>query len=167
MQLFKDFGFEPTFFLAQVVNFLILAYIFKRFLYKPVLNALRTRKAAITRGLEEAEAARVALERAEAKKDEIIKAATLEAEKIIDETKKSSQALREDLTAQSKKEAEKIIAEAKTAAEIEFEKARVSAQDLSLDLSKKLLDKILSEIFTRDEREKIIKRNVRTFEKYE
>ncbi len=45
----------PTFFL-EVINFLVLVWLLKRFLYKPVLDAISQRKAAIDRSLADANA---------------------------------------------------------------------------------------------------------------
>lgn len=51
--------------IAQIVNFLILVWLLKRFLYKPVLKAIDERKKKIEARLEEA-----AIRKAEAKKDQ-------------------------------------------------------------------------------------------------
>ncbi|HVZ11949.1 MAG TPA: F0F1 ATP synthase subunit B [Patescibacteria group bacterium] len=166
MEILKNFGFEPTFFFAQIVNFLILAFVFQRFLYKPLLKLLKDRKAAIARGLKDAEDAHHALEVANQSRDEILKEATLEAEKIIDETKKAAEELREKMTATTREEAERIIREAKETASAEFELAKKDAESYSLDLSRKMLDKIIGEIFTKEEKEKIIQRNIKKISNY-
>jgi F-type H+-transporting ATPase subunit b len=46
--------------IAQVINFLILVWLLKRFLYKPILQAIATREQRIAAELEEANAAKVA-----------------------------------------------------------------------------------------------------------
>lgn len=166
MEILRNFGFEPVFFVAQIINFLILATIFKKHLYKPVLKILREREEKVARGLRDAEDARLALESAIEQKDEIIRKATLSAEEIIEETKKSAENLRETLIITTKQEAEKIVREARDLANLEFEKARHAAEEFSIDLSKKVLDRVLSEIFTKDEKTKIIERNVKRLESY-
>lgn len=166
MKIFSDLGFEPVFFAAQIINFLILAYLFKRFLYKPVLKVLHEREQKIAQGLKDAEGSRVQLEESEQKKDEIIRKAALEAEKIIDETKKNALNLKLELAASAKKEADKIIREAVEAARLEFERAQRHAQENTIELSRKLLEKIIGEIFTREEKEKIVQRNIKRLEEY-
>jgi F-type H+-transporting ATPase subunit b len=161
MEILKDFGFEPTFFFAQIINFLIIAFILKRFLYKPVLATLSERKSKIEKGLKDAEKASLELAKAEERKDEIIKKAAEEAEKIIEETKKSTEELRETLTLSAKTEAEKIISEAKVAAEEEFDKSRKQAENIALTLSQKILDKLMTEMFTKEEKAKIMARNIK------
>ena len=167
MEILKNFGFEPVFFVAQIINFLILAAIFKKYLYKPVLKMLRDRENKIAQGLRDAESATKALTDADERKDEIIREAAIAAEKIIEETKKSAENLRETLTATAKQEADKIVRGARDAANLEFENAKTAAEEFSLDLSKKVLDRIIGEIFNKDEKEKIIERNLKRLEEYE
>lgn len=166
-KLLQNFGFDQTFFVAQIINFLILAFLFKRYLYKPILKVLKDREKKIADGLADAEKANLALAEADARKDEIIAAATSEGEKIIEETKRNAGELRDSLNAASKKEADRIVQDAKAAVQSEFDRAQHLAEETSLDLSKKILDRILSEIFTKEEKEKIIKRNIKVLEKHE
>lgn len=161
MELLENFGFEPVFFSAQIVNFLILAFVFKKFLYKPILKILNDRQQKITKGLEDTEAARLALDKANAKKDEIIKNAVGESRKIIDETKKSVQKLREELTSRAKIDAQRLITQAKTQAQLEMDRAEAHAKNISLDLAKSVLEKVLSELFTKQEKDIIIQRNIK------
>lgn len=164
MQLFKEFGFEPTFFFAQIINFLIIAAIFKRFLYKPVLKTINDRKRAIEKGLSDAAKAAEDLERAEIRREEIIKEATVYSEKIIEDTKKAASELKEKLETAAHKDAEKIITDAKEQAEIEFKKASENAGNLALEISKKIVNKLISELFTKEEKAKIMARNVKRLE---
>lgn len=165
MELFNNFGFEPVFFTAQIVNFLILAFLFKKFLYKPVLKILKDREQKISQGLEEAERARQALEEANIQKDEIIKSAAIEAERIIAQTENNAEELRKELLSRSKSDAEKIILEAKEHAIQEMKHVEEEAKDLSLNLSKIILERILGELFTKKEKETIIARNIKKFER--
>jgi F-type H+-transporting ATPase subunit b len=167
MEILDSFGFEPVFFTAQIINFLILAFVFKKFLYKPVLKLLNDRSKKIAQGLEDAQEARLALEKAEAQKDEIIRAATLEAEKIIDETRKSAKDLKQELLDFAKADAQKIIEEAKATADESMDQSRRQAKNLSIDISKRVLNRILSEMFTESEKEKILARNISRLKEYD
>lgn len=160
-KLFNDFGFEWPFFVAQIINFLILAVIFKKFLYKPILKVLRDREKKIAQGIADAELATKELEKAETRKDEIIRAATLEAEKIIEETKKSANDLHSELTQKAKDDSVKIIKEAKMLAEEEAKRIETKSHDAALDIAKSIVEKILSELFTKDERQKIMARDIK------
>lgn len=161
MEIFNQFGFDPKLFVAQIINFLILAFIFKRFLYKPLLKMLKERNERIDQGLTNAERAEKALESAEKEREEIIKKASLEAEKILDQTEKNAESMRLEMLATTKTEAEKIITEAKKAAQVEFEKLEKEARNMSLSISEKMLRQILKDMFTKEEQEKIIQRNMK------
>ncbi len=167
MELFKDFGFEPIFFSAQIINFLILAFIFKKFLYQPILKLLKEREEKISKGLADAQKATLILEDAGLKKDKIIKDAVLEAERIVKETKISSEEIRIDLYQKSKQQADRLMNDARQLMETEHEKLLIQAQDVSIDLAKRVLDRVLSGIFTKQEKEKILQRNIKLLEKYE
>ena len=167
MELFKDFGFEPIFFSAQIINFLILAFIFKKFLYQPILKLLKEREEKISKGLADAQKATLILEDAGLKKDKIIKDAVLEAERIVKETKISSEEIRIDLYQKSKQQADRLMNDARQLMETAHEKLLIQAQDVSIDLAKRVLDRVLSGIFTKQEKEKILQRNIKLLEKYE
>lgn len=167
MQLFKDFGFEPAFFAAQIVNFLILAFVFKKFLYKPVLQVLKKRKHQIEKGIEDAQAAQLALEKAESRSSEILNKATAQAEKIIEETKKNAETLRDELVTAAKTEADRILSETRAQAEEERKIAEAQIQTAALDIAKNLLDRVLSDLFTKQEKEKILSRNITMLKDYE
>jgi len=165
MEILKNFGFEPVFFTAQIINFLILFFVFKKFLYKPILKVLKDRTHAITKGLEDAENAKKSLEDAEIQKDMIIARAALEAEKIIKETRTNAQIIREEILNKSRVEAEKIITQSRDAALLELADVKDQARDISLELTQKVLDRVLAEFFTKEEKERIFARNVRTLTK--
>lgn len=162
MEILNNFGFEPTLFLAQVVNFLILVFIFKKFLYKPILKVLLERKRSIAKGLDDAEKAAKDKASAEEQKDIILKKAGQESEKILDDTKKAAEELRGKILEDTKKESEKIISEARRQADLQMEDMEKRAKKASLDNSMAILDKVMDKMFTKDEREKILQRSIKT-----
>ncbi|SDW04040.1 F0F1 ATP synthase subunit B family protein [Aequorivita viscosa] len=105
--------------IAQIVNFLILVYLLKRFLYKPVLEAIDAREKKIAEQLEDA-----AMKKAEAKKDkdlfrqkneafdkervakmnEAIAQVNSEKERLFEEVRKESTALRSKFEASLKQQ---------------------------------------------------------------
>lgn len=167
MEILKNFGFEPGLFFAQIVNFLILAYLFKRYLYKPILRVLRDREQKIKKGLEDAEASQKKLEDAENERDEILKVASSEAQKMLDETKKTAAELKIRFVNEAKLEAEKIVATAKSRAKIEIENMERYAKRISLDISSKILESTIKKIFTAEDKEKILAKSIETLKKYE
>ncbi len=53
--LLTDFGVQPVYLAAQIVNFTILLLILKKFLYKPILQVLEERKRTVSNNLAKAD----------------------------------------------------------------------------------------------------------------
>ena len=98
--------------IAQVVNFLILVWLLKRFLYKPILQAIDEREKQIAAQIEEAEAKKVAAvkegedfqkknqafdEQRGEQWNKALKEVKNERQRLIDEARKDSAALRAKL----------------------------------------------------------------------
>lgn len=113
MEFVKTFGLNPQLLLAQIVNFLILLYLLKRFLYKPVLTLLKERQKRIEKGLLDAKAAEEALDRARKEGQMIVKHASEEAAKMLQEAKKDGETLRESIEEQMRLYKERMVKEAR------------------------------------------------------
>lgn len=157
-EILHNFGFDLKLFIAQIINFLILAYILKRFLYKPILSVLKEREKKIAKGLEDAKNAQLALDEAEKKKNEILKETQTQAEKILELAKTQSRQIKDETLQTTKEEAENIINQARTQAQLEFKKMQDQARNLSLDISHSVLQRLIKSLFTKEEQSKILGR---------
>lgn len=156
MDILGSLGIDFKALLAQIINFLLLLFILKKFLYGPVVQMLDKRKKTIAEGLENAEKAKAMIEKTEQETQEKINLAVQEADKVINEAK-----------AQAKKEAEKIILSAnetstmmleKTKKQIELEKEKIIA-DAKKDLSGLVMsavEKIIESSPSKDDVERAI-----------
>ena len=158
------FGLEGKLFIAQIINFAILLFILKKFLYEPIANMLEERKTKIKQGLDDAENAKKALLDADNQKILILKEAKIDADKILDNTKKSSESLKQKSSEDAKKQAAEIVDNAKKQAQAEFENVSKQVGSMSVDLSKKIVSKILSEIFTEQDKTAILSKAVEKIE---
>ena len=165
MEILHQFGFDVKLFIGQVINFLILAYIFKRFLYKPILNVFKEREEKIKTGLENAEKAKEALDNAKIESGSIIKDTRAEAHIIIENSKKLAEELRAEFVAKSKAESEKIVADAKAQAIAEMKEVEKEVKNMSLNLSEKLMNEVIGKLFTEEEKQKILKRALENIKK--
>ncbi len=165
MEILKQFGFETQLFIAQVVNFLLIAYILKRFLYKPILKVLKDREDKIRQSMLDTEETSRTLKKTEEEKDKILKRTRIEAEKIINDSKDLAQVEKEKILKDAKEEADKIIQDAKIQAKLEMEKMENKITDLALSLSQKILNKVLSSLFSKKEKENILERAYESLEK--
>lgn len=168
MDIIKDilnlFGLEGKLFIAQIINFAILLFILKKFLYEPIAKMMEERKSKIKQGLDDAENAKKALIEADNQKILILKEAKVDADKILDNTKKSSEILKQKSSEDAKKQATEIVDNAKKQAQDEFVKASKQVGSMSVDLSKKIVSKILSELFTEQDKTAILSKAVEKIE---
>lgn len=158
MEIVSNFGIEPVFLAAQIVNFLIIAYLLKRFAYKPIMSLLKNRQDTIAKGLLEAEEARVLLEQASEKEQEILKAAQMEAKKMLDETKKHNEALMHSAEEQTRKQAEEMLKEAKEQIIKESQETEKRLVKHTSELAVTFLEKAVKDLFGPEEQKEVMKR---------
>lgn len=165
MEILKNFGFDPILLVAQIVNFLIILFLLKKFLYKPVLDMLKKRKDDIEKGVKDAEEGRLTLEKALEEEKKILRKAQGQSKKIIDDAGNQAIAIAQDIEQNSKKQAEKILQDAKTQIVQETKEAEKRlAQDIS-KLSIEFLSTSLKEIFGEKEEQLIIKKTLKRLKK--
>ena len=149
MEIIKNFGLNPILFGAQILNFLIVLYLLKKILYKPIFNHLKNREEKIRNGLENAKASQELLERTTKKeKDILIKTQNL-ANKIIADANNKSREIIAKAHAQSKKQSELMIQEARE----QIKEDTISAEKklsayvtkVSIDILEKALSKMVNE----------------------
>ncbi|WP_322987841.1 F0F1 ATP synthase subunit B [Hoeflea sp.] len=134
---------------AQVVNFLVLVWLLRRFLYRPILDGIDAREAEIADRMGEAKAIREAAEAAEASyKAEVAKLSASRAE-MLEDARKTAEKQRDTLLAETRKRlaAEQADYEAQRA-----EDARRYAEELHragakalLSLTRKALEDLADE----------------------
>ncbi len=123
--------------IAQIVNFLILVWLLKRFLYKPVLEAIDEREQKIALRLEEA-----ASKKAEAKKDQDLFRQKNEA--FDKERSEKLQIVREEVNSEKERLFEEVREES-TALRSKFEDSlKQKQQELTDTLKRKTKDAVFS-----------------------
>jgi F-type H+-transporting ATPase subunit b len=160
MEIFEQFGFDLKLFAAQIVNFLVIAFIFKKFLYKPILDTLQKRKAAIKKGLKDAEDASLALEKAEESKEQILNKASKEAESIIAEARKQAQDARDSMMAETKADLDKMMESTKAQIALEREDFKKEARDVSLEISRQILESVLVDLFDKKDKDILLNKGL-------
>jgi F-type H+-transporting ATPase subunit b len=110
---------HPFWVLVSIVNFLVLLYLLRRFMWGPITATLDRRAAKIREGLELTESARREREQLKQEVEKLLAQARREAAAIAERTTKAAEAAAADIRAQAKAEADRIR-----------EKGRVDAQHL-------------------------------------
>jgi F-type H+-transporting ATPase subunit b len=99
---------HPYWVLVSIVQFLVLFYLLRRFLWGPVLRTLHDRAARIREGLELAEAAKAERERLKTEVERLLADARREAQAIAERMTSAAEAAAADIRAQAKVEADRI-----------------------------------------------------------
>src|SRR5438309_11844142 len=84
------FGWNWKLFLSQVISFCIVAFLLRRFAYKPILAVLEDRRRKIEEGQLNAEKIRKQLADAESRYQEIVSKANADGQRMIDEARDSA-----------------------------------------------------------------------------
>ncbi len=108
MEILGKVGFDWQVALANLVNFLIVFWLIKRFFFKPIKKTIKERQEVIDKGLEDAKRAESALVTAETQKEEIVKDAHKESSRIAEEATKKGQTIISDAKKLGQEESEKI-----------------------------------------------------------
>lgn len=111
---------------AQAVNFFILLFLLKKFLYKPMLKFLRERREAIEEGLKKADLAEQKFQEMRKLQAKELAKTRQEAQKIMDETKKRTEGAKKQIVAEAREEVEGIFTKAEK--DIEHMKAQRMAE---------------------------------------
>jgi F-type H+-transporting ATPase subunit b len=142
------FGWNPWLFLSQVISFAIVAFLLRRFAYKPILAVLEDRRRRIEEGLTNADKIKKELAEAEKRYQEIVTKANAAAQNMIDEARESSAHLAERKQQEAIAAAEQIIAKAREAASLEHERTMESMKRelgrLVVETTAKVTGKVLT-----------------------
>lgn len=161
MEILSNFGFEPILFLAQIINFLIIFFLLKKFLYAPIQKVLEERKKKIDDGLKNAEESARLIQETISKEEEILKKAQDEAKKLIAEAHAKHDTILKKTEDESSSKVDQMLKEARN--QISFETAQAEKR-LSVQMSKiaiHFLQESLKGFFGPQEQEAIIKNAIK------
>ncbi|MBA2743536.1 MAG: F0F1 ATP synthase subunit B [Chthoniobacterales bacterium] len=143
----ETFGFNVWMFLSQVISFAIVAFLLRRFAYKPILAVLEERRQRIAEGLLNAEKIKQQLAEAEQRYGEILSNANAAAQKMIEEARESASHVAERKQQEAVVAAEQILAKAREASAIEHERTMTQLKRelgrLVVDTTAKVTGKVL------------------------
>lgn len=146
------FGLDPWLLLAQVVNFLILLAILRRFVFRPVLKLLRARSGTIAQGLQDAEAAVALKAAAEEEKRRLLARASAEASRKLRATEEEANRVRAHVVRAAEEAAQAMHDRAtRDAAQMKIEAIRTAVGEVG-DLVIDALEKVLAAKLTGKER---------------
>jgi F-type H+-transporting ATPase subunit b len=158
MDILNNFGFDPKLFIAQIINFVIVFFILKKIMYKPVLEILKKRDQEIKKGLKDSEDAQKLLEETQDNEIKILQKAQEKAENIINEAKIQAQELKLEAEQKTKRETELLMTQAKETIKQEEKAAEERLTEKIGIIALGLLEKSLVGVFGKEEQQKIMKK---------
>ena len=165
MEILHTFGLNPFLLAAQVVNFLVLLYLMKRFLYPPLFKVFKKREELIKESIQKAEESQKALDKAQEKEKAIVKEARTTAEQIVKDAREQADTIIKQAEVKTKEQTDKMLKDAKSQIELETAQAQSKLNKYVLTLSLDLLKKSLSDVFTDKEQSTIIEKATKEMQK--
>ena len=163
MEIFQTFGVNIYLLAAEIVNFLIVLYILKRFLYNPLFVMLKKRENTIQEGLKKAEEGRTFLEKAKKEEAKILKDAHTKANAILNDARNERFAIIQDAEDKAKKQADLRMKEAKE--QIIRDQKEIESHVVS-KMSKimvEFMERSTDDLFGKKEQQEVITRAMKKF----
>src|SRR3954470_16236595 len=151
----ETFGFDWKIFFSQVISFVIVALLLRRFAYKPVLAILEERRQRIAEGLLNADKIKQQLAEADVRYQEILAKANEQGQKMIDEARQSAGLVAERKQQEAVAAAEQIMAKAREASAIEHERTMT---ELKRELGRLVVNttaKVTGKVLTGDDQRRL------------
>jgi len=157
----QQFGLYWPNFIAQVVLFVVVYFVLRKYAFGPIVTMLEERRRRIEEGQLNVERIKKQLAEAQAKYEEILARANAEAQRLIEEVRLSGERLSEQKRQQAMAEAEQIISKARESIEQERERTMV---ELKHDFGRLVVEtttKVTKKILTPEDQQRISEEAVR------
>lgn len=134
--------------LFQVVNFLVLAALLRRFLFKPVMAMVAKRQQEIERATSEGERLRHDAAEIHAGAEAALAMAAQTRDRALSEARAQAEREREAALAETRREAQTILDEAKRDVEVEREKAAETLAGAAVTIAAALAGRLVGQMIT-------------------
>lgn len=151
-------GFDWRMGLANLVNFLIIFWLLKKFAFRPIAAKIKEREEKINKGLEDAQKAAAEVTMAKENYEKKINEAKKEANLIIAEASEQGKKLINKASADAEQKAFTIIADAKQVINKEKERMLAEVKKETVELGVAIAEKILKEKLDSKKDEELIQK---------
>ncbi|PZD79080.1 F0F1 ATP synthase subunit B [Mesonia sp. K7] len=145
-KLIEQFSFGLFFW--QLLLFLLLVLLLRKFAWRPILNSVEKRETGIKDALASAENAKKEMENLQADNQKLLKEAREERDSMLKEARQIKEKMIADASSEAEQKANSIIASAQEAIKMEKQAAlnelKKEVAALSIDIAEKVLNKELS-----------------------
>jgi F-type H+-transporting ATPase subunit b len=141
--------FSTGLFFWQILLFVGLLLLLRKFAWKPILNAINEREEGIRSALASAEAAKKEMQDVTADSEKLLQEARAERELMLKEAREIKEKMLADAKAQAQQEGDKLVAQARQSIEGEKKAAiddlKNQVASLSVEIAEKVLQKQLED----------------------
>lgn len=141
--LFTNLGIDWKIIIAQIINFFILFFVFKKFFYRPILKILEERRQKIKESLKNAERIEEELRDIKERGEKELNKARTQGEKIFQELEERAKQKEIKLTQEANEMAERLLKDAKFLIEQEKKEIMKSITNETAELIVAALERIL------------------------
>lgn len=155
MEIISTLGIDVKLIIAQVVSFLILFFVLKKLVYKPVLGLLEKRRQMIEKGVEDSRKIEERLTALEEEKSRVLSEASNRAMAVIEKAKQEAEQERQKALAAAKKEISSLAERYR--AQLKVEKDQM-AEELKAEMANLIVnscEKILSKEFNKEDQKRL------------
>ncbi len=154
-KLINDFSFGLFFW--QIILFIVLLLVLRKYAWKPILNAVNDREEGIKNALAEADKARQEMQNINADNERILKEARTERDGMLKEAREIKNNLIEEAKEEAKTQANKLIEQAKTSIQSEKLAAISDLKNQVAELSMNIAEKVVKdELSNKDKQLKLV-----------
>jgi F-type H+-transporting ATPase subunit b len=155
------FGINPILLAGQIINFLVIGWVLYRFLLKPLQANMKARSEKIARGLQDAEKAKEALADAGNERERVLAEAYGQSSQILERARDEAERLRTAALERAGSDAQRMIEEARGVMALERQEMERAVQSLSIQLSGRILESVVTDLFSEDEKARIVAEGMR------
>jgi len=154
-KLVNDFSFGLFFW--QIIIFVLLLLLLRKFAWGPILNAVNDREEGIKKALDSAEKAKLEMQNLQADNEKLLQEARSEREIMLKEAREIKTKMIADAKEEAKGEADKMVAQAQAAIESEKKSAIAELKQQVASLSLEIAEKVVKhELSDKDKQLKLV-----------
>ena len=154
-KLINDFSFGL--FIWQIILFLLLLFLLRKFAWRPILKAVEDRETGIKDALDSAEKAKLEMANLQADNEKLLQEARAEREAMMKEAREIKTKMIADAKEEAQAEANKTIANAQATIEAEKKAAVADIKQQVAELSIEIAEKVVrEELSNKDKQLKLV-----------
>lgn len=159
--VFKDFGIQPILLAAQVVNFVVLLFLLKKFLYKPLLKVLEERRSRVIKSLKDSEEIEEKLIKTAEEQERMLARASKQAQEIVENATKSADQIILEAHQKAQDETKELLA--RTQENLKAEKEKLF-QEVRVEVAHLLsmgLERVIGKMLNKEDQQDLIRRSIK------